>query len=103
MVSVDSYRSQSVRQKSVANSSFQRRRLSADSVEKQKDEALGNKGPAVEEHKADEKNSKHNESQEAECFFVDDMPMRVQLDDPAVCVTQGVNVTGNITEEPLLN
>ena len=62
MVSVDSYRSQSVRQKSVANSSFQRRRLSADSVEKQNDEALGDKRPAVEEHKADENNSKHNES-----------------------------------------
>ena len=64
MVSVDSYRSQSVRQKSVANSSFQRRRLSADSVEKQNDEALSDKRPAVEElqHREDENNSKHNES-----------------------------------------
>ena len=64
MVSVDSYRSQSVRQKSVANSSFQRRRLSADSVEKQNDKALSDKRPAVEElqHREDENNSKHNES-----------------------------------------
>lgn len=59
-----------MRQKSVANSSYQRRRLSANSV------------------KQDEQIETQNQSIEAENFFVDDVPIRVQID-----TSPGANVT----------
>ena len=64
MCSIDSCRS-SVRQKSVANSSYQKRRLA--------DESLNMDDRQEEE-------TKQVNSIEAEDFFVDDVPIRVEID-----------------------
>ena len=88
MVSIESGRS-SVRQKSVANSSFQKRRLSYDSL-KYEDEG-GSGLTAVERHQRIIKEADDGEidvDYEAECFFVDDVPVRVELKESTECLTK---------------
>ena len=106
MVSIDSCRS-SVRKKSVINSSFQRRRLSIDRLEhhsstkKQQpfidnvDDASGKK-PETDMGGAKDRGEK---SLDAECFFVDDVPVRVALESPSCVTTRQGQVSMRIKEE----
>ena len=96
MVSIDSCRS-SVRKKSVINSSFQRRRLSIDRLEHHsstKKQPLNNSKSDVEvsakklEIDEGEEEAK-DKSLDAECFFVDDVPVRVALESPSCMTRQG--------------
>ena len=75
MYSIDSGRS-SVKQKSVANSSYQKRRLSCDSLKNGgMNEEIGViRGDQIVDY-------------EAECFFVDDVPVRVELKESTDCLT----------------